>query len=119
MDSKTRSKNESKQEESLFKKLEDRLKIMLLSMFQSSENTLKTLVDRKIELFFQEIGGTINDLVDSKYLSIHDRTYLTPTANTPIAKTKEEVQLTVELVINDKSIDENIKKYIDELSLIR
>ena len=121
MDPKSRSKNEESKQEILFKKLEDKLKIIFSSMIKTSENTLKTFLDNKVQLYFQKIGGTISDLVDSKYSSVHDRTYLTPiAANTSIGvKSKEEVLLTIELVINDKSINEYIKKYIDELSLIR
>jgi hypothetical protein len=73
------------------------------------------IIDQKKQISI--ISETCNSLFDSKYQSIHDRSYLIP--NQTLGISKEHVTLVIETLFIDKSIDQAISKHMKELGTLR
>jgi len=118
-DDKKKSKKEIDHENlnKTLEKLEDRLKNFFLSQIKASEQSLKSHLENRVQLYFDEIGERIAELIDHKYAQVHDRTYTTKSLDCSLSK--EDVLQAVEFAISTENIEKSVKKYMKEFSLIQ
>ena len=119
-DKKSKKTKKERDDENLnraFKTLENTLKDSFLVQIKASEKSIKSYLENRVQVYFDEIGGRIAELIEDKYSKIHDRSY--SIVDSSCQHTKEEVLQAVEFVVSIDNVSKMITKYMGELSLIR
>jgi hypothetical protein len=88
----------------------------LFNTITASESSMRVLLNSTIEVYFKRLTDRLGSLVDEKYSNIHNSILSYACGS---GTTKETVIQAVELSISSDNIQKYIKKYMDELSLIR
>ena len=116
----TKKSKKEKDDENLNKSLEnleDRLKNFFHLQLKASEKSLKNYLENRVQVYFDEIGERIAELIDDKYSQVHDRSYLSASSDNSLSK--EDVLEAVEFAISTENIGKSVSKYMKEFSLIQ
>ena len=81
----------------------------------SSTISIKTYLDSRLQAHFSSLESKLRDFVNEKYEVLHDRGYM----KSEVALSREDVLQTVELVVSNENIDQNIDLYMNELKKLR